>query len=136
MGSHTNECDVNTTWCKGATLRSPAKAVLSDPCVEVVLRLLRETKVGRSDTLKNVVVVLRRTEDAGLNGIVSMNTIKLERVLTDGFGTYLNKSSQQRPIHPDRVMKGQRKNVGRRECAVGEYVGYERTNDLPRRVDV
>ena len=136
MGSRTNECDVNTTWCKGTTLRSPAKAILGDPRVEVVLRLLRETKVGGSDTLQDVVVVLRRTEDAGLNGIVSINAISLERALTDGFGTYLNKNGQQRPTHPERAKGGQRKNVGRRECAVGEYVGYERTNDLPRRVDV
>ena len=62
MGSRTDECDINTTWCKGTTLRSPAKAVLSDPRVEVVLRLLRETKVGRSDTLQDVVVVLRGPE--------------------------------------------------------------------------
>ena len=63
-GRLTDEGNVNAARGERATLGGPAQTVLEDPGIEVVLRLLRQAEVGVRNALEDVVVVLRRPEDA------------------------------------------------------------------------
>ena len=60
---HTDEGNVNTAGGEGTTFSCPAKTVLENPCVEVLLLLLSQTERWVGDALQDVVVVLRRPED-------------------------------------------------------------------------
>lgn len=60
----TDECDVNATRSKGATLSCPPEPVLENPRVKVILGSLGKAEIGRSNTLENIVVVLGRAEHA------------------------------------------------------------------------
>ena len=59
----TNECNIYTTGRKGSAFGCPPETILENPGVKVVLCFLTETEIGIGDTLEDVVVVLRRTED-------------------------------------------------------------------------
>jgi hypothetical protein len=62
--SYTYECNVYTTGCKGTAFRGPTETIFENPRIEILLCLIRKTKVGMSDALENVVIVLGRPEDA------------------------------------------------------------------------
>lgn len=63
MLERTDEGDIDAAWCEGPALGRPAQAVLEDPLVELVLRILGEAQIQVRDALQDVVVVLRRAED-------------------------------------------------------------------------
>jgi hypothetical protein len=60
----TDESDVNATRSKRATLSCPPETVLENPRVKVILGFLGKSEIRRSNSLKNVVVVLGRAEHA------------------------------------------------------------------------
>ena len=59
----TDERDVDTSCSQRATVCGPAQTVLVDPLIERILCFLSQTEIGRGDTLEDIVVVLRGTED-------------------------------------------------------------------------
>jgi len=59
----TDESDIDTTWGEGAALRGPSETVLENPGVESGLCLGSQPQVWIRNTLKDIVVVLRRPED-------------------------------------------------------------------------
>lgn len=63
MREVTDEGDIDTTRRKRSTLGSPSQAVLQDPSIELSLGFVSKAEVGGCDTLQDVVVVLRRTEN-------------------------------------------------------------------------
>ena len=62
--SLTDEGNVNAARGQWAAFGGPSETVLEDPGVEVVLCLLGKTQARVCDTLEDVVVVLRRPENA------------------------------------------------------------------------
>jgi hypothetical protein len=63
-GLRTYEGDVNTTRGERAAFGRPAKPVLENPGVKHILIVSSEAKVGRSDTLQDIVIVLRDAKNA------------------------------------------------------------------------
>lgn len=60
----TDERDINAARREGTALGRPAKTVLEDPRVKVLLLLLGQAQARIGNALQDVVVVLRRPEDA------------------------------------------------------------------------
>jgi hypothetical protein len=60
----TYESDIHATGGKGTAFGCPAQAVLEDPRVKVLLSSFCEAEIGVGNALKDIVVVLRRAENA------------------------------------------------------------------------
>jgi len=60
----TDEGNIDATWSERPTLRRPSQPVLLDPRVELIFGYLGEAEIGWRNSLQNIVVVLRRAEDA------------------------------------------------------------------------
>ena len=60
----TNERDVDAPRCERAALSRPTQTILENPGVKVIFGFLGEPKVGPSNALQYVMVVLGCSEDA------------------------------------------------------------------------
>lgn len=58
----TDESDIAATGCKRTALGCPPKTILEDPGIEVVFLFFGQAKTWVSNTLQDVVVVLRGPE--------------------------------------------------------------------------
>lgn len=60
----TDESDIDATGSKGSAFSGPPQSVFEDPSIETIFGFLGQTKVGCSNALQDVVVVLGGTKDA------------------------------------------------------------------------